>query len=135
VALIEELRNRTELKFSFGKNDEFFLSFSRQAQSACMHDEGFGLGLSNLSPENKLWGVFNTINRENGLFIFNINGVDIEKAVAGFQNYEMAESNNMITEWELSIILQNRDYLEKTIFHNGKTKFEHNETGLELIWN
>ncbi|NVM62145.1 hypothetical protein FHW88_000421 [Mucilaginibacter sp. SG538B] len=96
----------------------------------------FGLGVpSNLSAENQLRAVFHRINNENGNFFYNICGVDLDKAIAGFPSYDEAADNNMITEWELFILLQNPDYLEKTIFHNGKTVLPQNAGGIEKLWN
>jgi hypothetical protein len=54
----------------------------------------------------------------------------MKKARKGFLDYSEAEDNNQITEWELFIILNNRDYLKKCIFHNGKVEFKK-----RVIWN
>lgn len=134
--LIEKLREIEELKFSFGKADEFFPFFCERIDSCSMNKPGFGLGISDrYSMENQLRGVFRIINSEKGIFIFNISGVDIVRAKQGFQDFNEAASNNMITEWELSTILSEEDYLNNTIFHNGKVEFTKNEKGLELLWN
>lgn len=83
----------------------------------------------------KIRGIFTRISSENGIFVFNINGVDTKKASAGFVEYEEANGNNMITEWELSIILHHDDYLKRTIFHNGKVEFKQIKNGIALSWN
>ena len=134
--LIKKLREIKDLKVSFGKADEYFPVFCERIDSCSMNRPGFGLGIpDSLSMENKLRGVFRTINSEKGIFIFNINGVDILRAKQGFQDFNEADSNSMITEWELSTILSEEDYLNNTIFHNGKVEFTKNEKGLELLWN
>jgi hypothetical protein len=53
-----------------------------------------------------------------------------KKARQGFRNYDEAEYNNQITEWELSTVLSNNDYLKSCIFHNGKVQFKK-----RIIWN
>ncbi|UOE52607.1 hypothetical protein MTO98_16135 [Mucilaginibacter sp. SMC90] len=136
MALFDTLRELPNPKFSFGKSTEYHPNFSRDAGAACMYDDGFGLGLSNqLSPENKLRAVFLTISREHGSFIFNISGVDLDAAIAGFESYDAASDNNMITEWELSMILHNPDYLAQTTFHNGRTLLTQIEGGIVKRWN
>jgi hypothetical protein len=39
-------------------------------------------------------------------------------------SFEDAEGNNEITEWELFMILTNKDYLKSCIFYNGRTAFK-----------
>jgi hypothetical protein len=135
VTLIEKLQKIKGLKFSFGKNDEYHESFSIQINACSMHQSGFGLGIPKfLSPENKLRGIFTRITPENGIFVFNINGVNLVKAGDGFKEYNEAQAKYMITEWELSIILQNTEYLKKTIFHNGKVEFNKINNGISLLW-
>jgi hypothetical protein len=34
----------------------------------------------------------------------------------------------------LWFILKNKDYLSKTIFHNGKSEFSKTKKGLEFLW-
>lgn len=124
-------------KFSFGKNSEFFEAFSLLIGAFSMYTPGFGYSISEKFPmRNRLWAIFHNVNRNNGKFIFNISGVDIIAAINGFDSFETAYGNNMITEWELSIILQNRDYLENTIFHNGFTEFKYRKNkGIKIKWN
>lgn len=101
-----------------------------------MFDSGYGLGISPaISPGNQILSIFAEINARGGIFIFNISGVDILKARAGFTSFEEAFDNNMITEWELSVILGNEDYLKITIFHNGKVELPQIKNGLQLTWN
>jgi hypothetical protein len=61
---------------------------------------------------------------KNGRFLFNISGVNLRKARKGFGGYQEAEENSQVTEWELFMILRNRDYQKNCIFHNGKTAFK-----------
>lgn len=135
VDLLEKLLSIKSVKFSFGKNDEFLPLFSKKIGAYSMHDTGFGLGIpSSLSMENQLRGIFASLGRQSGIFVFNINGVDLEKAKKGFHDFDEAESNNFITEWELSEILRNKDYLKSTIFHNGKVEFEKSNNKIHFIW-
>lgn len=96
----------------------------------------FGLNVDTTkSAGNQLREVFRIILQEDGLFIFNINGVNLDLAKAGFPDFETAYDNNMITEWELFYILSNSDYLERTIFHNGKVRFEYTDIDMKHSWN
>ncbi len=116
-------------KFSFAKRSIFARDFARECGACSMFDDNFGLGIPpNLTPENQLRGVFVEIVRRDGLFLFNISGVDLLKAKKGFIDYEEAAINGQITEWELSVILANKDYLKKCIFYNGKVRFKKNNT-------
>jgi len=131
MTLTERFRRIPSLKFSFSKSTEFSQAFATDCDSLSMYDFGFGLGIpSYLSSENKLRAVFNQIMADNGIFLFNISGVDLKKAKRGFSSYDQAEYNNQITEWELFMILTNRDYLINCIFHNGKVEFKK-----RIIWN
>ncbi|MDI9365768.1 MAG: hypothetical protein QM541_12510 [Flavobacterium sp.] len=136
MTLIEKLRNINEVKFSFGKNNTHHRQFSQQISALSMYESaGFGLDIpTHLSSEHQLRAIFLEVSKRNGIYIFNLNGVDLTKAKTGFTDYDEAESNNMITEWELFMILNNEDYLRKTIFHNGKVEFTQIENGLNLIW-
>jgi hypothetical protein len=124
-------------KFSFGKNSEFFEMFCKNINAFSMFTNGFGFDIpETFSMENKLRAVFRYINLSNGRFIFNISGVDIISAIKGFENFDVAFGNNMITEWELSVILENEDYYNKTIFHNGFTEFKYvKNKGFKIKWN
>ena len=136
VNLIEKLKKNAKLKFSFGKDNLYHKNFSEIIGAKSMHNEGLGLGISKyLSPANQLWSVFQHVNNLKGVFIFNISGVDIMKAKKGFNDYEEAAGNGMITEWELSIILQNEDYLNRTLFHNGRVEFININQGIQYKWN
>jgi hypothetical protein len=135
MTLTEKLKNNKKLKFSFGKDTKFQRSFCYDINACSMYLDKFGLNIdSNLSSENQIRGVFNRITKENGIFVFNINGVDIIKAGKGFNDFTEAQENNMITEWELFIILSNRDYLKRTIFHNEKIEFEQVKNSLKIAW-
>ena len=85
---------------------------------------GWGLGIPKISLENQIRAVFQIVLNQNGVFLFNISGVNLNKSRKGFLNFEEAENNNQITEWELFMILSNKDYLKNTIFHNGKVQFK-----------
>lgn len=131
MTLTQKFNRITALKFSFSKSTEFSSSFARDCDASSMYDVGFGLGIpSYLSSENQLRAVFTQVVIQNGIFLFNISGVDLKKAEKGFTNYEEAEYNNQITEWELFMILNNKDYLKSCIFHNGKVQFKK-----RIIWN
>lgn len=125
TTLTARFRSLTMAKFSFAKSSDYARLFANECGANSMYDSGFGLGIpSNWSGENQLRGVFNQIISQNGVFFFNINGVDLKRAKRGFNNYNEAESNNQITEWELHIIMTNPDYLKNCIFHNGKVVFK-----------
>ena len=118
------------LKFCFAKSTSFAKAFAFEISGCSMYMPGYGLGIpTSLSPENQLRAVFRETMKINGIFLFNLSGVDVNKAQKGFSSFEEAETNNQITEWELFIILTNRDYLKNTIFHNGKVQFKK-----RLIW-
>jgi hypothetical protein len=86
---------------------------------------GWGLGIpGGLSLENQIRAVFWEVSNLNGIFLFNINGVNLKMSEIGFKNFTEAENSNQITEWELFMILQNKDYLKNTTFHNGKVHFK-----------
>ncbi len=130
MTLIQKFSSITALKFSFSKSTEFSETFAKDCDALSMYDEGFGLGIpSYLSPENKLRAVFHQVMLQGGVFLFNLSGVDMKKAMKGFSNYDEAEYNNQITEWELFMILSNKDYLKSCIFHNGKVQFKK-----RIIW-
>ena len=134
MTLIQKLLG-LDLKFSFGKNNFYHKTFSKSIGAYSMHDDGYGLSIPTyMSPENQLRAVFVAIYQQKGTFVFNINGVDLEKATNGFQDFEEAYGNNMITEWELNNILESQDYYEKTIFHNGIVELNKTEIGIERKW-
>lgn len=92
--------------------------------------KGWGLGIpGNLSLENQIRAVFWEVINQNGIFLFNINGVNLKMSKIGFRNFSEAENSNQITEWELFMILKNKDYLKNTTFHNGKVQFKK-----RLLW-
>lgn len=131
MTLIQRFSQISHLKLSFSKSTEFSQAFARDCGALSMYDPGFGLGIPpNFSSENKLRAVFNQTMAQGGVFLFNLSGVDMKKAKQGFSNYDEAEYNNQITEWELFMILSNKDYLKKCIFHNGKVQFKK-----RIIWN
>ncbi len=130
MALVHQLHKLTPLKFSFAKSTEHARSFAASVEACSMFLVGFGLGIPHhLSPENQLRGIFREVMRQNGVFLFNISGVDLLEADKGFESFEEADEKNQITEWELHQLLTNIDLLEKTIFHNGKTQFNQ-----KLLW-
>ena len=130
IPLSERIKRINQTKFSFGKNNEFSREFAHACEAFSMYDSGFGLEIPrNLSAANQLRAVFTTIRQLNSVFLFNISGVNLKKAIAGFPNFDEAEYNNQITEWELSVILSNKDYKKNCIFHNGKVQFKK-----RLLW-
>lgn len=131
MTLSQKFSRIAAVKFSFSKSTEFSRVFARDCDALSMYDPFFGLGIpEHLSSENKLRGVFREVMLRNGVFLFNLSGVDLKKAMKGFASYEEAEYNNQITEWELFMILTNKDYLKSCIFHNGKVQFKK-----RIIWN
>ncbi len=131
MTLTKKFSGITALKFSFSKSTEFSKALAKDCNALSMYDLGFGLGIpSNLSQENQLRAIFYQVILQDGVFLFNLSGVDIKKAMSGFLNYDEAQYNNYITEWELFMILRNKDYLKSCIFHNGKVEFKK-----RIIWN
>jgi hypothetical protein len=131
MTLVARLNRISTLKFCFAKSSAHSEAFARNVNACSMHSGGgWGLGIpGNLSLENQIKAVFReTINR-NGIFLFNISGVNLKISKIGFRNFSEAESSNQITEWELFMILVNKDYLKNTTFHNGKVQFKKN-----LLW-
>jgi len=125
MELTEKFSRMEMVKFSFGKSTEHSPKFARDCGALSMYDNGFGLSIPEyLSDENRLRAVFRLVMESNGLFLFNISGVNLRKAGKGFASYREADENNQITEWELFMILRNRDYQKNCIFHNGKTAFK-----------
>jgi hypothetical protein len=125
MELTEKFRRMKMLKFSFGKATEFSEKFAKDCDAFSMYDNEFGLSIPGyLSEENKLRAVFRVVMESNGQFLFNISGVNLRKARKGFTSFREADENNQITEWELFMILRNRDYKKNCTFHNGKTAFK-----------
>jgi hypothetical protein len=126
MTLSERFNNIEAAKFSFGKSTEHAEQFARDCGAFSMYDSnGFGLGIPfYFSDENKLRAVFKIITEMNGVFLFNISGVNLVKAKKGFSGFNEAEGNNQITEWELFMILGNKNYLKNCTFHNGKVEFK-----------
>ncbi|HEY5751239.1 MAG TPA: hypothetical protein VIU12_34490 [Chryseolinea sp.] len=134
--MITKLRSILQIKFSFGKDSEFFQVFAEDVGAICMYDMTQRLSIPvAFTMENKLRAVFLFISKADGFFLFNISGVDIKKAIKGFSSFEDASANNMITEWELSIILHDKDYYSRTIFHNGVNEFVITNKGIKIKWN
>ena len=130
IPLSEKLRRINRVKFSFGKNSKHSEDFAWECDACSMHTVGFGLGISTeLSGENQLRGVFTRVMHLGGIFLFNISGVNLKRVNKGFANFDEAYDNNQVTEWELFMILSNRDYLKNCIFHNGKVQFKK-----RLLW-
>lgn len=126
MTLTAKLKKTSNLKFCFGKANAHSEVFAR-AVNGCSMYSGVGWGLAipqYLSLENQIRGVFHEVIRQDGIFLFNISGVNLKKSITGFKNFEEAKNSNQITEWELSMILDNKDYLKNTIFHNGKIQFK-----------
>ena len=110
MTLIERFSQLSAPKFSFAKSGEHTQAFARDCNAFSMYDQGWGFGFpSSWSSINMLYGVFRQIITQNGTFLFNLSGVDLIKARRGFQHFEEAENNNQITEWELFMILTNKD--------------------------
>lgn len=130
MTLTQQFYRMNVVKFSFAKSTEFSETFARDCNACSMYDAGLGLSIPGyLSAENQLRAVFRLVMQQGGVFLFNLSGVDMKKAMKGFRDFEEAEYNNQITEWELFTILSNKDYLKSCIFHNGKVQFKK-----RLIW-
>ena len=124
MTLVNKLKNIQTIKFSFGKATEFHEIFSDQINAFSMYTDNYGLGIpNNFTPENQLRAVFTTTHAQNGIFVFNISGVNLNAARKGFKSFNDAYSKNMVTEWELATIIKDKAYLKKTIFHNGIVEF------------
>src|SRR6267154_1757596 len=105
MTLSQRFNKIKSVKFSFAKNSEYARFFAMDSGAHSMYEPNFGLGIPpNLPPENQLRGVLREIISRQGIFLFNISGVDIKKAFKGFSDYDEADSNNQITEWELFMI-------------------------------
>jgi len=126
MTLTDRLNKIVSLKFCFAKANIHSEVFARDINACSMHlGVGWGLNIPTyLSLENQIRAVFQEVLGQNGVFLFNISGVNLNKSRKGFLNFEEAENNNQITEWELFMILSNNDYLKNTIFHNGKVQFK-----------
>jgi hypothetical protein len=135
--MLEKYRNNGKLKFSFGKATEFSHTWAKNMNASCMFDDNFGLSIPDyLSLESKLRGVFNIIMKENGLFLFNLSGVNLLAAKKGFTNFDEAYASSMITEWELNMIVSHQDYILNTIFHNGSNELVlTSKKGMKIKWN
>lgn len=125
MTLIQKFIRITALKFSFSKSTEFSRAFAKDCKALSMYDPGFGLGIpSSLSSENQLRSVFINVTLQKGIFLFNLSGVDLKKAMKGFTTFDDAEYNNEITEWELFMILRNKDYLKKCTVSQRKSSIQ-----------
>jgi hypothetical protein len=134
--MIDKFKKSKKVKFSFGKNTEFLESFSKSVGAYCMHDDGFGFSVpAYFSMENKLRAVFKNILDNDGIFFFNISGVNIKRAMTGFSSFDEAAGNNQITEWELYMIFKYEDYKSRTVFHNGVNELVITKYGFKIKWN
>jgi hypothetical protein len=135
VTIIEQAIQIQEIKFAFGKDYLGLNRFSISVGAICMHNPNFGLNILNtLSPENQLRSVFQEILARDGYFLFNLNRVNLTKAVAGFSSYTEAVEMGMITEWELSTLISNEDYLDRTLFHNDLIEIPKIINGIQFLW-
>jgi hypothetical protein len=115
--------------YSFGKNNDEHETFSRSMGLRTMNapEGGYGLGISKELPdEYQIRAIFSTVLEQDGGFLFNLCYVDAPRAAHGFTNFSEASGNNLVTEWELWLIMENNDYLKRTIFHNGTVIFNFN---------
>jgi hypothetical protein len=131
MTLVERIRKIQAPKFSFGKNTVFARDFARACGAFSMHDPGYGLGIPNsLLGGDRLRAVFINMNQLDGVFLFNISGVNLKRANRVSWSFQDAYNNSEITEWELFTIRSNKDYLKRCIFHNGKVAFKK-----RILWN
>ena len=68
-----------------------------------------------------------------GKIIFRLDGVDISKAKTGYGSYKESDKLKEITEWELSQILRNSEWLKNTVFMRGEKIVDATKEGLETI--
>lgn len=128
-------RGIEKFKVSLGKNTKYLQFFSKEIGAYCMHDKGFGCSApSYLSMKNKLEFVFMHTAISDGMFFFNLSGVDIIAASCKASDFNYASGHNLITEWELSVILSDEKYWNKTIFHNGITVFNFHNNQFSASW-
>jgi hypothetical protein len=132
----KKLRLLNIVKFSFGKQSEHFKIFNDYILAYDMYTPGYGFSIPEYwELDKKIRAVLMSVYKLDGIFLFNISGVDIVRSMKGFSSFDEADGNNLITEWELSIILSEPDYKFKTIFHNGITEFKITPKGLKIKWN
>ena len=79
-----------------------------------------------------------TVGANQGKILFDINGVDIQKAVTGglVHTPKLVLEDRLVTELELQMILRNESWFNNTIFHEGGkvlTKEELLSKGIKLI--
>jgi hypothetical protein len=122
---VERIRKIQAPKFSFGKNTVFARDFAIACGAFSMYDAGYGLGLPKyLSGGDRLRAVFLQISQMDGVFLFNISGVNLKRASRDSWTFQEAEQNSEITEWELFMIWSDIHYRKRCTFHNGKVAFK-----------
>lgn len=137
--IVEEIKNSRKQTLALGKAFESLESFAEKTNSFSMFGNyggnHWGVPISPLIPKATMFQmIFKNIVDIDGLILFCLNSMDLEIALNGFERYEDAADNFYITEWELSIILGNPDYLERTVFHNNKVKFIFDKEKRTFTW-
>lgn len=133
--MIERIRELKLHKISLGKNLENFKIVSDQLLSYCMHhSEIFYRDIPPSMPlASQLITVFTNTVKNGGIILFNLSFVDIKRSIEGFSSISEAKNKNMITEWELFIILTDDEYYNSTIFHNGSNELVLLRNGIILL--
>lgn len=80
-------------------------------------------GVQGQTFSNQFFEVLNQISRSGGKIFFDLDRVNIDLAKKGVGTFLEAAENKLVTEWELHQILNSKDFLKNTIFH---------ENGIEL---
>ncbi len=87
------------------------------------------------SFERSMTSVLNeTVSKNGGKILFDIDGVNISKSIEGSVIYN--PFNNLITEFELQMLLRNKSWYDNVIFHNNGvilSSEELIEKGIRLI--
>ncbi len=97
MTLTQKISRINKLKFSFSKSIEFSETFEKDSSAFSMYDSGYGLGISPyLSSENQFRGVFVQVQIIGGIFLFNLSGVNMKKAMKGVKDFQVTEYNNQI---------------------------------------
>ncbi|WP_418512024.1 hypothetical protein [Corallibacter sp.] len=133
--MIQRIRDINNHKISLGKNLDNFKIVSEQLKSYCMHHPT--VFYKDVPPSiplsSQLYSVLTNTIKNGGLILFNISFVNIQKSIEGFTSFNEANNKKMITEWELSIIINDDEYYKSTIFHNGANELILLKNGLILM--
>ncbi len=91
------------------------------------------------SFERNITDVLNeTINKNEGKILFDITGVEVDKAIIGglVHTPDLVMNKRLVTELELQMLMRNENWFNNTIFHDGGkvlTKEEIIRKGIKII--